>query len=59
MFGSSVKLEPGYFYGVKLSCYRVAQNNCSEKNKLLENYICAAFLRHVFLVDVLSPTSFC
>ena len=46
MFGSSVKLEPGYFYGVKLSCYRVAQNNCSEKWMS-------------FLVDVLSPTSFC
>lgn len=49
VFSSSVKVELGYFYGIKLSCYEVVQYNYSErKGKFIANYICVAFWRDVF-----------
>ena len=37
VFSSSVKVELGYFYGIKLSCYEVVQYNYSErKGKFLQ-----------------------
>ena len=43
LFDPIVKLELGSFYGLNLSCYRVAQYSCSEKNEIFADYIYVAF----------------